>query len=73
MFEVASPTASLWVIIEGNVIEGFVHHGPFTSEDRAAEYGSCYLKGDWVAAELTPPRAESAVGVYANRNAGRRA
>ncbi len=46
----------MFVIIQGNVIDGLSIHGPFTDAERANEWADSELSGEvWVCAPLYKP------------------
>ncbi len=45
-----------WIIITGNVIDGFNHYGPFSSAELAAQWAATNKKGEhWHAVSLMDP------------------
>jgi hypothetical protein len=47
---------NLYVVIEGNAWKGFTVHGPFSTREKAQEWGRDHMPiGSWVVMSITEP------------------
>lgn len=45
-----------YIVVIGNPIDGFTHHGPFGDFEEASEFGdSNMISSEWWAVTLNPP------------------
>lgn len=51
----AAPLDDKWIVIAGNVIDGFRFFGPFEAQDIAEDYADVYLDADWNVTTIKAP------------------
>jgi hypothetical protein len=44
-----------WIVVTGNLVDGFEFHGPFYSEEDAAEWAYDYCMNEWKLVKLSNP------------------